>query len=158
MAGMTSAAADAMKKALFAIVRSSRPTVDYFAYYSAKVVVQSADRSTVDVVPEDSRLPSAMAQVPLDLGIPGATVAIPAGAMVMVGWRNGDPQRAYAFLFQKGAEVFTISITAAKIELGGEGLVPLFEQVLIGKTPCQFTGSPHSVTGVLSKRVFAKET
>ena len=156
MAGMTSAAADAMKKALFAIVRSSRPTVDYFAYYSAKVVVQSADRSTVDVAPEDSRLPSAMAQVPLDLGIPGATVAIPAGAMVMVGWRNGDPQRSYAFLFQKGAEVFTISITAAKIELGAEDLQPLLDQLVVGRTPCQFTGAPHYVAGNLAAKVYAK--
>ncbi len=155
MAGMTTAAADAMKRALFALVRASRPTVDYLGYYSAKVVVQSPDRSTVDVVPDDDRLPP-MSKLPLDLGIPGATVQIAPGTLVMVGWRNGDPQRAYAFLFQKGAEVYTLSITAAKIELGGEGLRDLLDQVVVGRTPCAYTGAPHHVTGGLSDRVFAK--
>lgn len=155
MAGVGTAAASAMRRALYSLIRSSHPTIAYHGFYSAKVVVQSADRLTVDVQPDDERLPP-MPKVPLDLGIPGGTVKIAAGARVMVGWRNGDPQQAYAFLFAHGAETFVISINAAKIELGGQDLQALLEQVVIGKTPCQFTGSPHSIGGSLSTRVFAK--
>jgi hypothetical protein len=156
MAGIGSAAADAMKKALFSLIRASQPTIAYHGFYSAKVVVQSGDRKTVDLQPDDTRLPP-MAQVPIKLGIPGSTVVVPAGDTMLIGWENGDPQRAYACLFPTGDTLKVLSITAEKIELGGQDLIALLEQVVIGKTPCQFTGAPHAVGGSLSSRVFAKE-
>jgi hypothetical protein len=157
MAGMSTGPTDALKRGLFGLFRASRPTLDYFALYRAEVVVQSADRSTVDVVPDDKRLP-AMSKVPLKLSIPGATVVIGPGAGILVGWENGDPQKPHAFLFDKGATTLTLSIKATKIELGGEGLIPLMENVVIGKTPCQFTGAPHGAMTPLSLVVYAKET
>jgi hypothetical protein len=145
-----------MKKALFALVRASQPTVAYHGHYSAKVVVQSPDRMTVDLQPDDLRLPS-MAKVPIKLGIPGATVVVAAGDSMLIGWENGDPQRAYASLFPTGDKMYTLSITADKIELGGEGLRALLDQAVIGATKCQFTGAPHAALGPLSSKVFLKE-
>lgn len=155
MAGIGNATADAMKKALFALMRASQPTIAYHGHYSAKVVVQSNDRKTVDLQPDDQRLPP-MAKVPIKLGIPGATVVVGAGDSMLIGWENGDPQRAYASLFPTGDKMFTLSITADKIELGGEGLKALLDQVVVGRTPCQYTGAPHHVSGNLSERLFAK--
>jgi hypothetical protein len=155
MAGMSAAAADAIKRGFMALARASRPNVDYFALYRAKVLAQSQDRATVDVVPDDVRLPP-MSLIPLKLGIPGATTSIEPGAGVLVGWENGDPTKPQAFLFDGGASVLVLSLTAEKIELGGEGLQLLADQLVVGRTPCAFTGAPHYVNGNLSTRVFAK--
>jgi hypothetical protein len=154
MAGVT--VTDALKKALFAVIRSERPGIDYLAHYQAKVVGQSADRSTVDVHPEHPRL-APMSKVPLKLGIPGTTAKIEPGALVVVGWADGDPQKPEAYLFGKGATTVVLSITAGKVELGGEGLRPLLDQIVIGATKCQFTGAPHAALGPLSSIGFAKE-
>jgi len=56
-----------------ALVRAAVPTIDYFALYRAKVVSQAGQ--TLDVVPEDPRLPS-MGQVPIKLGVPGGEVQV----------------------------------------------------------------------------------
>jgi hypothetical protein len=148
---------DPMKRGLFGVARAAHPALDYGALYRAVVLAQSGDRATVDVKPDDSRLPL-MSQIPLKLSIPGATVKIAAGAGVLIGWENGNPQHPQAFLFDKGATALVLSMAAERLELGGEGLVPLLEQVVIGKTPCQFTGAPHAAMSPLSARVFAKET
>lgn len=155
MAGMSSNPADRVKRGLFALIRGARPSVDYHALYRAEVLVQSQDRATVDVRPDDPRLPP-MARVPLKLGIPGVTAQIAPGAGVVVGWENGDPSQPRAHLFDKGAAVIVLSISADKIELGGEGLRALLDEVVVGQTTCQFSGSPHHIVGNTSKTVLAK--
>lgn len=148
---------DAMKAALIALVRAALPTIDYYALYRAKVVKQSPDRGSVDLVPEDSRLPKGMNDIPIKLGIPGATAKFAPGAQMLVGWEGGDPARPYAMAFEGGASVAVLSITAAKIELGGEGLVPMLDSVVRGETPCQFTKAPHFVTDKVSRTVLVKK-
>lgn len=156
MAGLSVAVSDAIKRGIFAVMRSARPTVDYFAFYRAEVIAQSGDRKTVDVKPDDDRLPP-MSKVKLKLGIPGATVEVTKGAGIMVGWENGDPQRPYAESWDKGANTIVLSLTAGKIELGGEGLVPNVDGIVRAATPCQFTGAPHFVGGQTSLTILAKK-
>lgn len=145
-----------MKAALVALVRAALPTIDYYALYRARVVKQSADRGSVDLVPEDKRLPPGMNDIPIKLGIPGATVKFAPGAQMVVGWEGGDPARPYAMAFEGGASVAVLSITAAKIELGGEGLIPTTDGVVRAATPCQFTGAPHLASGQTSMTVLVK--
>lgn len=148
-----------LARGFLASVRASasvRSGVNRRGLYSAKVLAQSGDRSTVDVQPDDGSLPL-MSKVPLKVSIPGATVKFSPGATVLVSWENGDPARAQAFMFNKGADTLVVSITAGdRVELGGENLIALLEQVVIGKTPCQFTGAPHYVAGQLSTKLYAK--
>jgi hypothetical protein len=147
---------DALKRGLFAVIRAARPTLDYAAFYRAEVIAQSGDRRTVDVKPDDARLPP-MSKLKLRLGIPGATVKISPGAGVMVGWENADPQRPYVHSFDKGADTITLSLVASKIELGAEGLMPNEDGIVRAATPCQFTGAPHFVGGLTSLTVMAKK-
>jgi hypothetical protein len=49
-----------------------------------------------------------------------------------------------------------VTLHATTIELGGAGLKPGLESVVIGQTPCQFTGAPHMVSGKLALKVLAK--
>jgi hypothetical protein len=156
MAGVGSATADAMKRAIFALMRASHPTIAYHGHYSAKVVVQSPDRRTVDLQPDDTRLPP-MAKVPIKLGIPGATVVVAAGDSMLIGWENGDPQRAYASLFPTGDKLQTLSITADKIELAAEGLVFPQEGAINGLAVDSFTGMPLWMLGHASSKVGVKK-
>lgn len=156
MAGMSIAAGGAIKRGFFALVRAARPTVDYFARYRGEVVAQSGDRKTVDVKPDDSRLPP-MTKVRLRLGIPGATVKVSPGAGVLIGWDNGDPQRPYAEAWDYGAKTITLSLVAGKVELGAEGLVPSADGIVRAQTPCQFTGAPHMAGGLTSMTIMAKK-
>jgi hypothetical protein len=147
---------DQMKAALVALVRAALPTIDYYALYRARVVKQSGDRANVDLAPEDKRLPPGMNDVPIKLGIPGATVKFAPGAQMLVGWEGGDPSRPYALAWEGGATVAVLSITAAKVELGGEGLQAPLDGVVRAETPCQFTKAPHFVSGKTSLTVMAK--
>lgn len=146
--------ADRLQAGIHAVTRGAFPTFDYRALYRAKVVKQSGDRQFVDLQPELPQLPG-MSAVPLELGIPGASVAIPPGGFVHVTWKGGDPALPVAFSFEFGAKLNTLSIEG-KVELGGKDLQPLLEQIVIGKTPCQYTGAPHHVAGGLSTKGFAK--
>lgn len=146
---------DRIKDSLFALVRAANPTVDYYAFYRATVVSQTGDGRYVDVRPDSPKIPG-MSKVPLKLGLPGATAKFSGGAKVLVGWEDGDPRFPVAIMFGGGESVTQLTIVADKVELGGENLLPLLEQVVIGQTTCQFTGAPHHVVGNLSKKVFAK--
>lgn len=50
-----------------------------------------------------------------------------------------------------------ISMSGDKIELGGEGLSPAMHSLVLGSTPCQFSGAPHFASGKTSLAVLAKD-
>lgn len=151
---MSAVIKDRIKEGLLALVRAAVPTVDYFALYRARVVTQSGDGKLLDVQPEDKRLPG-MQKVPLKLGVPGLVAKISPGAHVLVGWDGGDPSRPHCICWEGGETVVQLTLTATKIELGGGQTLPM-DAVVLGATPCQFTGAPHLVSGQLSKKVFCK--
>jgi hypothetical protein len=145
--------ADRLKESIFALVRAALPTLDYYALYRGKVVTQSGDK--VDVIPDDSRIPD-MSAIPIKLGLPGVSIQITPGAYVLIGWEGGDSQRPYVMVWETGANVVSLTLRAAKIELGGPGLVPATDGVVRAATPCQFTGAPHFVSGGTSLVALAK--
>ena len=88
--------------------------VDYFAFYHARVSAQSADGSTVDVIPDDDRLPQdSMRGIELRLGLPGVTVKVQSGCYVMVGFDSGKPNLPYATLWDLGSTTLEINIQAS---------------------------------------------
>jgi hypothetical protein len=139
---------DRLKGGVMAFARAAFSRVDYYALYAAKAVAQSADGRRLDVVPDDKRLP-AMNSVPLLLGLPGATVKVSAGAKVLVGWSGGDPSAPYTTLWNGGETVLTLSLSAAKIELGGTGLTPL-DGFVHGRGSDPSTGLPYWMLGSTS--------
>lgn len=92
-----------------AIVARIMRRVDCHARYDARVVAQRAD-GTLDVVPDDARVPSAQA-VPYR-SLPGVAYEVPAGARALLGYVNGDPARPFVDLFEQGSSV-------TRIKLGG---------------------------------------
>jgi hypothetical protein len=105
------AVGDRLADALAAVVAQAQRPLDYFALYLGRVVAQTG--KTIDVAPEDTRLPS-MGRVPLLMGVPGWDATIPAGGRVLVGWSGGDPARPYALGFDG-------ETTLTQLTLGGAG-------------------------------------
>lgn len=110
---------DRMKGGLEAFVRSLLHRLDYFALYPAKVVVQNAD-GTLELQPDDTRLPP-HSQVPIRLGIPGASVKVAVGARVLLGFAAGRPDLPIATLWETGT-VTELTISGATIKLGAATL------------------------------------
>jgi hypothetical protein len=104
---------------LVASVRGALPQIDYLTTYRAKVVAQSADGKTLDLQPDDARLPG-MQQVPLRLGLPGVIALLAPGAFVEVGWDGGDPSQPHAKLFEGGETVTKLVVKATMVYLGDE--------------------------------------
>lgn len=100
---------DALKKSITGFINGLLAPIDYFALYSSKVVQQDADLS-LQVTPDDPRLPG-MSKVPINLGIPGATAKVQAGARALLGFANGDPSKPRAFLWE--------SATLTELTIGG---------------------------------------
>ncbi len=84
---------DALKRNMTGFIRNAVTPVDYFAFYSARVITQDSDL-TLQLQPDDSRLPG-MAKVPIRLGIPNATAQVQAGSRGLVGFENGDPSKPF---------------------------------------------------------------
>jgi hypothetical protein len=116
---------DRMRKAFAALAQASLARIDkidYGRHYSARVVAQSG--ATIDVQPDQvggkDLLPD-MANVPLLLGLPGASVDGVQGGRVTVGWLGGDPSNPYAVAFDAESAVKKIVISVInQIFLGGE--------------------------------------
>lgn len=100
----------ALKNPFAQLVKSAVPRLDWFALYRGKVLGQSGN--TVDVQPDDARLP-AMSKVPLRHGLPGVSVSVQPGTSILVGWENGDPSRPYACLWEGGEGVIEIKIAGS---------------------------------------------
>lgn len=97
----------ALKNPFAQLVKSAVPRLDWFALYRGKVLGQAGN--TVDVQPDDARLP-AMSKVPLRHGLPGVSVTVQPGTSILVGWENGDPSRPYACLWEGGETVTSMTI------------------------------------------------
>jgi len=76
--------------------------------------------------------------------------------MVLVGWEGGDPQRPHAVLWEAGATVLSLKVTASQIMLGGADLAALLDGVLTGRAVDPFTGLTHAQLGNSSGTVLAK--
>jgi len=100
---------------------SMLPAVDRMALYRAEVKSASSDGATVDVAPDDSRLPT-MQKVKVRVGIPGAVAVVQPGAVVLIGWERGDPSRPYAVpAWENGATVTKLILNATEVYIGAEG-------------------------------------
>jgi hypothetical protein len=75
--------------------------IDFYALYDARVISQSSDGKTVDLQPNDARLPQ-LSAVPLRLGAPATVVKFAPGTTLRLGWDSGSPQLPFAGLFQGG--------------------------------------------------------
>lgn len=144
---------DRVKGALLGLVKASGPRVAYTSIYRGVVLSQSGQ--TVDVKLDDPRLPG-MAALPIQVGLPGATVDIRAGARMLVAFENGDPAKPIALTWQ-GADAGRVSLVADKVELGAEGLVPIQDGVVTGLGVDTFTGLQQWQLGNSSIVVGAKK-
>jgi hypothetical protein len=72
--------------------------LDYLALYPARVVSQSIIDGSLDVQPDDTRLPP-MQNVPIRYGVPGVRAEVSAGAQVLIGFEQGNPSRPVATLW-----------------------------------------------------------
>jgi hypothetical protein len=89
------------------------PPLDFMLFYRAQVLTASTDGATVDVKPEDARIPG-HSNVPIRVGIPGAVAVVQPGAVVLLGWEKGDPSRVYAVpAWESGAKVTKLVFTDA---------------------------------------------
>jgi hypothetical protein len=155
---------DRLTRAIYAVVKSAFPRIDYLGLYRAVVVVQSSqdakknDMALLDVIPDDPRLPS-MGGIPLRLGLPGARVEVKSGTHVLIGWSAGDPSQPYATLWDVNDPAVSITINAEKIFLGGKPVAEggtLIEQTdgfVHGRGIDAFTGKPFFALGSTSKKV-----
>lgn len=139
-----------------AIINQETAGIDYFTFYDATVITQSADMLSVDVRPGDQRL-SGITRVPLRHGLPGVTVQVTPGATIRIGWDRGNPSMPYAALWQGGETAISIVVSSASIMLGGNGLFPLTEGVVLGSGIDTFTGATYGILGSASAVVMAKK-
>jgi hypothetical protein len=94
-----SAPLDALRAIIEGLVGSR---LDRLALYPARVVAQSADKLTLDLQPDDVRIPPC-AGVPIRHGLPGVTVTVAAGERVLLGYAGGAPAQPYAALWEAGS-------------------------------------------------------
>jgi len=130
---------DALKESFAAVVKALTP-VDYFAYYPAKVVKQNADDLTLDVQPDDTRIPG-MERVPIRFGTPQTTAKVQAGARVLVGFAGGNPKLPIATVWE--------SATLIELNFGSTtDFVALAQKVLtqLNNMATTFNGHTHVLT------------
>lgn len=109
---------DRLKRALAALVSGIMGRVDYLALYQAEVMSQ--DGQTLEVRPLDARFPD-MDEVPIWHGLPGVEVTVQKGAIVLIGFRDGDPTRPFAMLWQSES-LTDVKLTASgKVEVSAGG-------------------------------------
>lgn len=151
---------DRLKAAFFALFRASVPRLDRYTTYRAKVISQSSDRTTLDVLPDDPKVPG-HSKVPLLHGWPGATVVVPPGSYVMLGFSGADPSAPWCALWPGDAAAIQLVLTAGTMFLGGKpapdgDLIPVLDGVVTGRGIDAFTGVPFSALGSASAHVMAK--
>jgi hypothetical protein len=120
---------DRVRKSLFRLARraaSQTDVIDYSRRYPAQIVSQAG--TTIDVQPDPvngKTLLDSMADVPLWLGVPGASVNGIVGGRCLVGWKDGDPSQPYATLFDGSETPQTVTLAAAvQLFLGAAGGLP----------------------------------
>lgn len=107
------------------------PDLIRLGLYRARVDACAGDGSTCDVTPEDKRI-SPEKNVPVRVGIPGASAVVAPGAVVMLGWERGDPGRPYCVPhWESGATVSKLTLSGTQIQIDGQT-----EAVILGTTFC----------------------
>lgn len=96
---------------LYAVASGNQ--VDYRAYYPAKVVAQAAD-FTLELIPDDTRLPS-LSKVPLRLGVPGVQAKVAPGSRVLLFFEGGEPSSPAASLFQSSSLLELVVTASTKV-------------------------------------------
>lgn len=131
--------ADRLKGALEAFVRRLIAAHVYHPPYTARIVAQAGD-GTLEVQPDDERLPS-LTGVPLRTFVPGVELRVKPGGHVLIQFENGDPSRPVATVFDGGA-VEELKITATKkiiidapecdlVSAGGQDIARLGDMVAV---------------------------
>ena len=149
---------DRVKGVFAALFKATVRRLDYLALYRGKVVQQAKGTNTLDVLPDDKRLPS-MARVPMRHGVPGLTVTVPDGSSVLIGWENGDPSKPYCCLWEGAEATIQLTLNAGKIYLAGkpveEGgdLITGMDGFVHGRANDSFTGAPYFALGATSSKV-----
>jgi hypothetical protein len=96
------------------------PDLMRLGLYRATVQACAPDGSTLDLSPEDARIPG-IKQVPVRVGIPGAVATVQPGAVVLLGWEKGDPSKPYcAPSWESGATVTKLVLSGQTVILGAE--------------------------------------
>ena len=96
------------------------PMIDLLGQYRAEVKVASSDGKTLDITPEDKRIPPHQG-LKNRYGVPGLTSVVKPGAIVLIGWERGDPSRPYCEpSFESAAGVSKATWIADQINLGGD--------------------------------------
>lgn len=111
---------DRIKDALIRFIETAMSRVDYFALYPAKVISQNGDGS-LELRPDSTKLPQDLSKVPIRLGLPGVEVKVAAGARVLLGFENGNPNSPVATLWEKHSLNEIIITAATKVTIGGTG-------------------------------------
>jgi hypothetical protein len=112
------ALSDRLKDAWLRLTRSALPLIDYYTTYRAKVVAQSADLKTLDVQPDDARLPG-MSGIQLKLGEAAISIQLDlsVACFVQVGFEGGSPSRPFLASFEAGAKLTKIVTPAGTVEM-----------------------------------------
>lgn len=144
---------DRVKGPLLALFGAADPRARYAGVFGATVVAVSG--MTADVQLDDPTVPG-MSALPLQVGLPAATVDFAAGAHVRVAFENRDPSKPFIDGWAHGASASRVSLPAGKVELGGEDLLPV-NGVVHGLGVDAFTGLPYWMLGNASRTVMAKK-
>lgn len=119
---------DRMTSAIRRLVKGAQAPIDYLGLYFADVVSQAG--STIDVRPDDLRIPS-MAGVPLFAGMPQWQVQLNEGGRVLIGWSGGNPSKPYALAFNADVSASTVKLLANRV-IVGDAAAP--EKTMLGTT------------------------
>jgi len=128
--------------------------VDYLARYPGRVVAQSGDLSTIDVLLDldtdgnPRRMPSP-SKVSIRLGVPGVTVEVKNTARCMVGFEQGDPDRPYIADWEQGAVVTITNIGASSYVAinGTDHPLPKFDTFEAALSSCLLSISTGLASG-----------
>lgn len=103
---------DRLKDSIQRLLKPFLRQLDYSALYGATVASQNAD-GTLELKSATPKLPH-LSSVPIRYGIPGISVKVNPGAMVLVGWENADPSQVYCLVISSAAGIASISIMGGK--------------------------------------------
>lgn len=139
-----SAPLDALRAIIEGLVGSR---LDRLALYPARVVAQSADKTRLDLQPDDARIPPC-AGVPIRHGLPGVTVTVAAGARVLLGYAAGDPMQPYAALWEAGSVVsLSVNGGSTRVARVGDTVASHTHSYTDGGTPMTTGPASPAITG-----------
>jgi hypothetical protein len=127
--------------AIRAIVKQQTAGVDYLGLYEATVISQSADGSTLDVQPIDTRFAGSQ-RLENRWGIPGFSAQVVPGATVIMAFKSGDPSQAFVHSWKNGASLLSVTFT----DQAGDSITLANGQVTVKVANATVvTASPSSV-------------